>query len=166
MKSHEPTNNAAPTSSGPRSSGGGRNEMRLLELRLLGIDLRRHRALQEAPQLVQRARLEQEYRERRNGGGGECSEEARRELPVRIGEPERRHDERGELRPAGERREDAASDGRRREPEAEDEQARHHAVVRVRALRLRLARIRGPVEGERGLELQTAEAPADEPEPG
>ena len=71
---------------------------------------------------------------------------------VRIREPERREQERGELRPARERDRRTPGDRRRAEPEAPHEDRGHDRVVRVRVHRVGGEREREPAEGERDRE--------------
>ena len=95
----------------------------------------------------------------------ECRPEPQRRpraQPVRVGEPERREQERRELRPARERDGRTPRDGRRREPEAPDEERRHDRVVRVRVQRVGGEREGEPAERERDGELRAAEPAADE----
>ena len=73
--------------------------------RRVAVELEAERALGEDAGRVQRVRLEQEDEEGCERGAGEAEREAahRGPQPVRIGEPERRQQERSELRPARER---------------------------------------------------------------
>src|SRR5256885_1412499 len=79
---------------------------------------------------------------REDGEGGnrrECKPAREREdsprapRELRIGEPHRRDEEGGELRPRRERDEDSTRPGGRDEPEAPDQKGRGNRVVRVRA---------------------------------
>ena len=90
------------------------------------------------------------------------------ELERRVGRPQRRGEQRAELRPAGERDRRASRPGRGDEPEAEDEERGHDRVVRVRVQRVRGERVRGPREGEERREparrrsaARRARAPSD-----
>ncbi len=94
--------------------------------RRVATDLPADRPVPEDAQLVQRARLEQDDRER--GESRAPANPATNRPETRrsgIGEPERRDEERRELRQPGKRGERAAADGRGDEPEPPDEKARH-----------------------------------------
>ena len=90
---------------------------------------------------------------------------AREPPAVWVREPERREQQRGELRPAGERDRRAARPGGGGEPEAPDQERGHDRVVRVRVRGVERERVRRPRERERRAESWPAEAPPDEREP-
>ena len=85
--------------------------------------------------------------------------------PFGIREPQRREQQRRELRPAGERDRRAARPGGGGEPEAPDQEGGHDRVVRVRVRDVERERIGRPGERERSREPRPAEAPPDEREP-
>src|SRR4051794_40891005 len=98
-------------------------------------DLELDRAVVEDVRGMERARLQQQDREG-CGGGGEKGAEKDELLPgprerIRGRRPKGRHEQRGELRPAGERREDAAGERGGRQPEPPDQEERRQRVVRV-----------------------------------
>ena len=135
--------------------------------RRLAPDLRRQRPVVEDASRVQRIGVEQEDRERGHRRREERrAEDQRRPDPagIGVGRPERRDQERCELRPPGQRGESPARGRRADEPEAEDQQHWPDRVVRVRAGHVLRERVRGPREGERDREPAPAEAQADERE--
>ena len=103
----------------------------------VAVELVAERAVDEGVHRRRQARLEQQDREHgqrreRRTPIANFARAAGTEA-VRIGEPERRQQQRGELRPAGERNRRTPRAGRGREPESPDEDRGHDRVVRVRS---------------------------------
>src|SRR5918995_1248278 len=133
----------------------------------VSVELEAERALGEDAGGVERIGLEEQHEERGDRCPGEPEHEWTRRNPdtARIGEPERRQQERGELRPARERDRRSARPCRGGEPEAPDQKRGHDRVVRVRVRGVERERIRSPRERQRRGEAGAAEAPPDEGEP-
>ena len=104
--------------------------------RRMATDLELDRPVVEDVRCVERARLEQQDREGDNCCREESAEKdkllARAAARVRVRGPQRRHEQRRELRPAGECRQSAAGKRRRHQPEAPDQKERRQGIVRIR----------------------------------
>src|SRR5262249_15224651 len=118
----------------------------------------------EDMRLVEWIRREEQDREGGERGGGEAQREATARSPARIREPERDDEQRRELRPARQRRENPARRRPRGEPEPPDEEARHDRVVRVRVRDVLGEGVRRPGEREHRSESLTAQAQPDKEE--
>ena len=138
--------------------------------RRLTRELPRQRPVPEDTGGVQRVGLQEQDREGSDRGNCEpcrvADEPTQAPKAERrgVGRPERRDDERAELRPAGERREGPTCPARRDEPEAPDQEQRGQRVVRVRVRGVLRERIGRPRKREDARQGQTTEPPADEDE--
>ena len=108
-------------------------------------------------------RLQGEDREGEHRRDAEAGEEpgGAAKLERRVRRPERGHEERRELGPAGQSHSGAARPAGGRQPEADEEKRGHDHVVRIRVQRVRGERIGRPREREQDGESRPAEAEAD-----